>query len=81
VKKIRAKKIKKNLSVFNPDISRVRDVHLQGIQGRSPAIQSGIDLRRLLQDLDKAANGRLAHARRVKIFEELNKKNFMNYSG
>jgi len=52
----------------NPDISRVRGVHLQGIQGRSRS--------RLLQALDNAANGRLALARRVKIFEKLNKKIF-----
>ncbi len=50
----------------NPDISRVRGVHLQGIQGRSRS--------RLLQALDNEANGRLGLARRVKIFEKLNKK-------
>ncbi len=38
---------------------------MQGIQGRSRS--------RLLQALDNAANGRLALARRVKIFEKLNK--------
>ena len=52
----------------NPNISRVRGVHLQGIQGRSRS--------RLLQVLDNEANGRLGLARRVKIFEKLNKKIF-----
>jgi hypothetical protein len=42
----------------------MRGVHLQGIQGRSRS--------RLLQVLDNAANERLVHARRVKIFEKLN---------
>jgi len=56
------------MSTGNPDISRVRGVHLQGIQGRSRS--------RLLQALDNAANGRLGLARRVKIFEKLNKKIF-----
>jgi len=51
-----------------PDISRARDAHLQGIQGRSRS--------KLLQVLDNAANGRLGHARRVKIFEKLNYKIF-----
>ena len=46
----------------------MRGVHLQGIQGRSRS--------RLLQPLDNAANGHLGHARRVKIFEKLNKKIF-----
>ena len=41
---------------------------MQGIQGRSRS--------RLLQALDNAANGRLGLARRVKIFEKLNKKIF-----
>jgi len=54
--------------IFNPDISRVRGVHFQDIQGRSRS--------RLLQALDNAANGRLGLARRVKIFEKLNKKIF-----
>ena len=49
-----------------PDISRVRSVHLQGIQGRSRS--------RLLQPLDNAANERFGLARRVKIFEKFNKK-------
>jgi len=53
---------------ISPDISRVRGVHLRGIQGRSRS--------RLLQALDNAANGRLGLARRVKIFEKLNKKIF-----
>jgi len=52
--------------IVSPDISRVRGAHLQGIQGRSRS--------KLLQALDNAANGRLVHARRVKIFEKLNKK-------
>jgi len=56
------------LNQHNPDISRVRGVHLQGIQGRSRS--------RLLQILDNAANGRLGLARRVKIFEKLKKKIF-----
>jgi hypothetical protein len=51
-----------------PDVSRVRGVHLQGIQGRSRS--------RLLQALDNEANGRLGLARRVKNFEKLSKKNF-----
>ena len=51
-----------------PNISRIRGVHLQGIQGRSRS--------RLLQAIDNAANARLGHARRVKIFEKLNKKIF-----
>ena len=55
-----------NISI--PDISRVRGVHLQGIQGCSRS--------RLLQALDNAANGRLELARRVKIFEKLYKKIF-----
>ena len=46
-----------------PDISRVRGVHLQDIQGCSRS--------KLLQALDNAANGRLAHVRRVKIFHEI----------
>jgi len=46
----------------------VRGVHLQDIQGRSRS--------RLLQALDNAANGRLGHARRVKIVEKLNYKIF-----
>ena len=46
---------------ISPDISRVRGVHLQGIQGRSRS--------KLLQALDNAANGRLGFARRVKILE------------
>ena len=50
----------------NPDISRVRDVHLQGIHRRSRS--------RLLQALDNAANGRFGHARRMKIIEKLNYK-------
>ncbi len=54
--------------ISGPDISRVRGVHLQGIQGHSRS--------RLLQALDNAANGRLALARRVKNFEKLSKKNF-----
>jgi hypothetical protein len=41
---------------------------LQDIQGRSRS--------RLLQALDNAANGRLGLARRVNIFEKLNKKTF-----
>ena len=41
---------------------------MQGTQGHSRS--------RLLQALDNAANGRLAHARRVKIFEKLNYKIF-----
>lgn len=51
---------------INPDISRVRGVYLQGIQGCSRS--------RLLQTLDNAANRRLGHAHRVKIFEKLNNK-------
>jgi hypothetical protein len=51
---------------INPDISRDRGVHLQGIQGRCCS--------KLLQALDNAANGRLSLARRVKIFEKSNKK-------
>lgn len=51
----------------------MRDVHLQG---PGPAKQSGIDLRRLLQALDNAANERLEYAHRVKIFEKLKKKIF-----
>jgi hypothetical protein len=51
-----------------PDVSRFRDVHLQGIQGCSRS--------RLLKALDNAANGRLGHARRVEIFEKLDKKAF-----
>jgi len=61
----------RNHTVFeyiSPDISRVRGVHLQGIQGQSRS--------RLLQALDNAANGRLALARRVKIFEKLNNNIF-----
>ena len=58
----------KNFVCPNPEISRVRGVHLQGIQGRSRS--------RLLQVLDNAANERLGHARRVKIFEKLNLKIF-----
>jgi len=54
--------------MLSPDIARVRVVHLQGIQGCSRS--------RLLQALDNAANGRLGHAHRVKIFEKLNKKSF-----
>ena len=46
----------------------MRGVHLQGIQGCSRS--------RLLQPLDNAANGRLGLARRVKIFDKLNKKIF-----
>jgi len=49
-------------------ISRVRGVHLQGIQGCSRS--------RLLQTLDNAANERLVLARRVKSFEKLKKKTF-----
>jgi len=52
----------------NPDISRVRGVHLQGIQGHSRT--------KLLQALDNTANRRLGLARRVKIIEKLNKKFF-----
>jgi hypothetical protein len=55
----RQKKSVKKLS-YSQDISRVRGVHLQDIQGRSRS--------RLLQALDNAANGRLGLARRVKIF-------------
>ena len=46
----------------------MRDVHLQGIQERSRSI--------LLQVLDNAANGRLGHARRVKIFDKWKDKVF-----
>ena len=49
-------------------ISRVRGVHLQGIQGYSRS--------KLLQPLDNAANERLVLARRVKNFEKLKKKTF-----
>jgi hypothetical protein len=49
----------------NSDISRVRGVHFQGVQGRSRS--------RLLQALDNAVNERLVHARRVKNFEKLKK--------
>jgi len=52
----------------SPDISRVRGVHLQGIQGHSRSS--------LLQALDNETNGRLGLAHRVKIFEKLNKKIF-----
>jgi len=55
-----------SFSKVSLDISRVRDVHLQGIQGGSRS--------RLLQSLDNAANGRLELALRVKIFKKLNKK-------
>jgi hypothetical protein len=57
-----------NVKVFIPDISRERGVHLQGTQGRSRS--------KLLQSHDNAANGRLGHARRVKIFEKLKLKMF-----
>jgi hypothetical protein len=53
---------------FDLDISRVRGVHLRGIRGRSRS--------RLLQAFDNEANERLAHARRVTIFEKLSKKIF-----
>ena len=49
-----------SFSKVSLDISRVRDVHLQGTQGRSRS--------RLLQAIDNAANGRFVYARRVKIF-------------
>jgi len=52
----------------NPNISRVRGVHLQGIQGRSRS--------RLLQALDNDAKRRLGNTRRVKIFKKLKKNNF-----
>jgi len=42
------------------DISRLRVVHLQGIQGRSRST--------LLRVLDNEANGRFVSARRVNIF-------------
>jgi len=45
------------------DISRLRVVHLQGIQGRSRST--------LLRVLDNEANGRFVSARRVNIFEVL----------
>ena len=45
----------------SPDISRVRGVHLQGIQGRRCSC--------LPQVPDNAVNGRLGLARRVKNFE------------
>jgi hypothetical protein len=56
------------LWISNPDISRVREVHLQGIQGCRRS--------RLLQALDNEANGRLSHARRVNIFEKIEQYNF-----
>ena len=49
-------------------ISRVRGVHLQGIQGHSRS--------RLLQALDNAANERIVLDLRVKNFEKLKKKTF-----
>jgi len=51
-----------SFSKVSLDISRVRDVHLQGIQGYSRS--------RLLQNLDNEENGRLELARRVKIDEK-----------
>ena len=46
----------------------MRDVHLQGIQACSRS--------RLLQALDKAGNGCLEYALRVKVFEKLTKNIF-----
>jgi len=58
----------RNATAANPNISHVRDVHLQGILGCSRS--------RLLQSLDNAANERLGLARRVKILENFKKKVF-----
>ena len=53
----------------NPDISRVRGVHLQGAQGRSRS--------KLLEVPDNAANERLGHALRGNFLRNCMRKRWL----